>query len=114
FESGRPVMVMPPSLSGAFPPRHAVIAWRPTREAARALHDALSLLARCNSVDVVCVDPQIRPDREDGEPGADIAVHLARHGLRVNVVELSSEGADVADALLRHCRESAAGLLVAG
>lgn len=114
FESGRPVLVMPPSLSGAFPPRHAVIAWRPTREAARALHDALPLLARCSTVDVVCVDPQARPDRDGEEPGTDIAVHLARHGLQVNVVALSSGGAEVATVLLRHCRESGAGLLVAG
>ena len=114
FESGRPVMVMPSGLPGALPARHAVIAWRPTREAARALHDAMPLLARCNTVDVACVDSQRRSDRDGGEPGADIAVHLARHGLRVNVVELPGGGADVADALLRHCRESAAGLLVAG
>ena len=114
FESGRPVLVMPSDLFEAFPPRHAVIAWRPTREAARALHDALPLLARCSTVDVVCVDPQARPDRDGEEPGTDIAVHLARHGLQVNVVALSSGGAEVATVLLRHCRESGAGLLVAG
>lgn len=114
FESGRPVLVMPATLAEAFPPRHAVVAWRPTREATRALHDALPLLARCRTVDVVCVDPQARPDRDGEAPGAGIAAHLARHGLRVNVVELSSDGAKVADVLLRHCRESCAGLLVAG
>ncbi len=114
FESGRPVMVMPGALGEAFPPRHAVVAWRPTREAARALHDALPLLARCRTVDVVCVDPRSRPDGDEGEPGAGIAAHLARHGLRVNLVELPGNGAKVADVVLRHCRESCAGLLVAG
>lgn len=114
FESGRPVMVLPAGFAEPFPPRHAVIAWRPTREATRAVHDALPLLARCRTVDVVCVDPRARPDRDGEEPGTDIAVHLARHGLRVNVLGLSSGGAEVAEVLLRHCRESGAGLLVAG
>jgi nucleotide-binding universal stress UspA family protein len=50
----------------------------------------------------------------DGEPGADIATHLARHGLRVNLVNLRSDGLPVATVLLRHAAASEAQLLVAG
>ncbi len=114
FDSGRPVLVVPPRNPAGFPMRHAVVAWQPTREGARALHDALPLLQRCRSVDVVTVDPKVGASRHGEEPGANIATHLARHGLRVNVVTLAGGGAPVAAVLLRHCAETGADLLVCG
>lgn len=114
FESGRPVLVVPPTGRAALPPRRAVVAWVPTREAARALHDAMPLLARCDAVDVLVVDPKVGSAAYGEDPGADIAAHLARHGLEVNLVSRAGGGASVASVLLRHCAESGAGLLVAG
>jgi nucleotide-binding universal stress UspA family protein len=114
FEAGRPVLVVPPRQPASLPLTHAVVAWQPTREATRALHDAMPFLARCESVDVVTIDPKIGGIRHGEEPGADIATHLARHGLKVNVVSLPSGGATIASVLLRHCAESGARLLVAG
>jgi nucleotide-binding universal stress UspA family protein len=114
FDSGRPVLAVPPAHPATFPMQHAVVAWQPTREGTRALHDALPFLMRCRSIDVVTVDPEIGGDRHGEEPGTDIATHLARHGLRVNVVSLPSGGATAASVLLRHCAESSAQLLVAG
>lgn len=114
FDSGRPVLVVPPEHPSSFPVRHAVVAWQPTRESTRALHDALPLLRRCRSVDVVTVDPKIGVGRHGEEPGVDIATHLARHGLRVDVASLASGGAPIASVLLRHCAESGAQLLVSG
>lgn len=113
-DSGRPVLVVPPRHPATFPMKHAVVAWQPTREGTRALHDALPLLKRCRTVDVVTVDPQVGPGRHGEEPGADIAAHLARHGLRVNLVSLPGGNAPVASVLLRHCAESGAQLLVSG
>ena len=60
FQSGRPLLAIPPQHPCQWPVRHAVVAWQPTREAARALHDALPLLAQAASVDVLMVDPQPR------------------------------------------------------
>ena len=114
FESGRPVLVVPPHRSMAFPLSHAVVAWQPTREATRALHDALPLLRNAGTVDVVMVDPVVGERRHGEEPGADIAAHLARHGIRANVVVLAGRGQTAAAALLRHAVESGAQLLVAG
>ena len=98
----------------ALPISHAVIAWQPTREAARALHDALPLLREAKTVDVVMIDPVVSESRYGQEPGADIAGHLARHGLQVNVVTHVLRQETVATALLRHAAESGAQLLVAG
>lgn len=114
FESGRPVLVMPPHHPCQWPAAHAVVAWQPTREATRALHDAMPLLAQATSVDVLMVDPEPRTGGHGDLPGADIGTHLARHGLRVNVVRRERGQDSVATALLRHAAETAAGLLVAG
>ncbi len=113
LQSGRPVLVVPAKSTARITDR-AVIAWKPAREATRALHDALPLLRKSKSVQVVLVDPKVG-DREHGQlPGADIARHLARHGLRVEVVPCPRSGATAGATILSHAREQGAGLLVAG
>lgn len=114
FESGRPVLAMPPHHATEWPARHVVVAWQPTREATRALHDAMPLLAQTASVDVLMVDPEPRSSGHGELPGADIGAHLARHGLQVNVVMRERGHGSVAAALLRHAMDTGAGLLVAG
>ncbi len=114
FESGRPVLVVPPHHPAVLPISHAVVAWQPTREGTRALHDALPLLTGARTVDVLIVDPRIGEGRHGERPGVDIAGHLARHGIEVNVVVRTSQGETTATALLRHAVDSGAQLLVAG
>lgn len=114
FESGRPVLVIPPRYPMPWPPHRAVIAWRPTREAARAVHDAMPLLMRAQAIDVVVVDPEEGPSRYGDVPGADIGTHLARHGLKVDVVTRARGSSTVATTLLRHAADRDAQLLVAG
>ena len=116
MESGRPVLVVPPGCTVNWPPRHAIMAWRPTREATRALHDSLPVLRAATSVEVVSVDP-VRggESTDDGDqPGADIAAHLARHDLQVRVDVLDSDGQGVAATLLAHADATGADLLIAG
>jgi nucleotide-binding universal stress UspA family protein len=114
FGSGRPVLVVPPRGAFAWPIRRAMVAWMPTREATRALHDALPLLEEGAAVDVVAVDPD-RGDYGHGDwPGADIGAHLARHGFRVESTTLPRQDKTVAGVLLQHAVERGAQLLVAG
>lgn len=114
FESGRPVLVVPPHHAAEVPLRHVVVAWKPSREAARALHDALPLLVGATSIDVMTVAPEIGDLDHGPDPGVDIATHLARHGLTVNVVNRPGSGQTVATTLLRHASDSNAQLLIAG
>lgn len=114
MDSGRPVLVVPPGYRIVLPARRAVIAWQPTREAARAVHDALPLLRKAELVDVLTVDAQISEGGHGEQPGADIATHLARHGLRVRVVNVRNPGDATAKVLLSHAIEVGADLLVAG
>lgn len=112
LESGRPVLVVPPGAKAPAPGGGAVLAWRPGAEAARAMHDALPLLRAAARVDVVSVDPL--PDGAGGlEPG-EVATHLARHGVRAEVVVHESRGRSVAEVLVEHARAMPASLLVAG
>lgn len=112
--SGRPVLVVPPHYVPHSARSYAVVAWQPTREAARAVHDALPLLEGAEHIDVLVVDPKVDAAHHGEVPGADIAAHLARHGLAVNVVAVPSMGETAADAILRFVVESGAQLLVAG
>lgn len=114
MQSGRPVLVVPPGARLAAPVRRAVIAWKPTAEAARAVHEALPLLGASAEVDVLMIDPEPGEGRHGEQPGADLAAHLARHGLRVNVLAQPREGRGDGAAILRHVAECGAGLLVMG
>lgn len=112
--SGRPVLVVPAGSTATLPPKRVVIAWKPTREASRAVADAMPLLRKADSVNVVVIDPVVGEAAHGGEPGADIAAHLARHGLKVEVETRPSMNFSVAYALLQHARTVGADLVVAG
>jgi nucleotide-binding universal stress UspA family protein len=112
--SGRPVLFMPLGATLSLPARRVVLAWKPTREATRALHDALPLLGSDSEIDVLMIDPLVTEQGHGEQPGADIAKHLARHGLRVNVKSMPGEGRSDGANLLRHVQEAGADLLVMG
>lgn len=114
MHSGRPVLLVPQGVTISAPARRVVIAWKPTAEAARAVHEAIPLLSAGSQIDVLMIDPQVAEGGHGEQPGADIARHLARHGLRVNVVSLPREGRSDGVAILRHVQDVGADLLVMG
>lgn len=114
IESGRPVLVIPPRCKVPVPPKRIVAAWRPTRECARAFHDALPLLITAESVDILIVDPVGGELGHGEQPGADIATHLARHGVKVNVQVRQAHDNRIASVLLDHVRDMHANMLVVG
>lgn len=114
FASGRPVLVAPSGNPPAPLDNPALVAWRPTREAARATHDALPLLAKAASVRVLSVEPRSGQFEHGELIGADIGAELAAHGLRVEAVTRPKEAGGTAATLLQDAAEQGAGLLVAG
>lgn len=114
LNSGRPVLLIPRGAKLNVPMRRVVVAWKPTGEASRALHDALPLLANASEIDVLVVDPRVTEGQHGQQPGADIAVHLARHGLKVNVVSQPKAGLSVGGNVLMHVQDVDADLLVMG
>jgi len=113
FESGRPVLVLPVRTREFPRTRRIAVAWKPTREATRAVHDAIALFSP-EAVEIVVVDPVEGPGAHGPEPGADIAAHLARRGLSVSVVRVASAGRSVASRVLQHAASTGADMVVAG
>jgi nucleotide-binding universal stress UspA family protein len=114
FESGRPVLVVPHAGTFASVGQRVLVGWNASREAARAVHDALPLLAAAGSVTISAVNPRRGLGGHGDEPGADIARHLARHGVRVMVEHTAAPEIGAADILLNRASELSADLLVVG
>ena len=110
LSSGRPVLTVP--YAGRFPEigRRILVAWNGTREAARAVQDAMPLLRRADEVAVFGVNMA----RQEHIPGADIATHLARHGVRARVESTVAPDLAVSDALLDAISDLSYDMLVMG
>lgn len=114
FGSGRPVLLVPPSWKGQGLGRNIVVAWNGKREAARALADAAPLLDKADLVTILTVDAEPSVDGVGPAPGADIAAHLARRGLKVEVRNLDGLGRDSSDILMEGAARIGADLIVMG
>jgi nucleotide-binding universal stress UspA family protein len=112
--SGRPELVIPYIGAGATLGERVTVAWDASREAARAVADAMPLLTRAKAVHVVSINPRSDAFGHGDEPGADIALHLARHGIEVEVQRVQSREVDVANTLLSHIADQSSDLLVMG
>jgi nucleotide-binding universal stress UspA family protein len=91
--SGAPILVVPSDWKCEPISKKIVVGWNASREARRAIADALPFLLAAPSVTVLVVDSHERADRHGEKPGADIALYLARHGAHVEVEQVSSRGA---------------------
>ena len=112
--SGVPVLVVPEQWHGESIGNRVVLAWNGSREARRAITDAMPFIGSADWVKVLVVDADSNPERHGAEPGADIAHYLARHGARVEVERITSEGAPVAEAILAFASDTGADMVVIG
>ncbi|HET6467833.1 MAG TPA: universal stress protein [Geminicoccaceae bacterium] len=113
--SGRPALVVPYIGAPPMPPRRVLAAWDGSREAARALHDALPFLTRATGgVSVVTVGPEDLAERVGEQPARDLGAHLARHDVRAELASLPGAGLAVADVLLNRAADAGAELIVMG
>ncbi|MEM7022861.1 MAG: universal stress protein [Pseudomonadota bacterium] len=112
--SGRPVLLIPHIGTGKTFGQRVLVAWDASREAARAVTDAMPILTRASSVGVVTINPSQRDLGHGDVPGADIALYLARHGVQVEVQRIETRDLDVGNALLSHLADEGADLLVMG
>lgn len=113
LHSGRPVLIVP--YAGAFPTvgKRILIAWNASREAARAISDALPLLTRAEQVRVVIFDAKSGPEGHGAEPGADIGAWLARHKVNLEVTR-ETGGGDIGNRLLSRAADYGSDLIVMG
>jgi len=111
FSSGRPVLVVPYIQSSGLKLDRVMVCWDGSRNAARAVGDAMPFLRRARTVDVVTVEGR---ERRNELAGARIATHLARRGLKVELRPIVAPDLDVADAILSYAADTSTDLIVMG
>jgi nucleotide-binding universal stress UspA family protein len=112
--SGRPILVVPYAGHYETVGRRVLIGWNATREATRAVSDAIPLLMAADIVTVLTIDAREGPDAHGELPGADISLHLARHGVKATIERTVSAGIPAGDVLLSRAADLGADLLVIG
>jgi len=112
LESGRPVLIVPnEGAAPRSPGKRIVLAWNDSREAARAVFDALPLAKSAEKVLAVQFDPN---DGSRRDAAAALCAALDRHGVRCESHLAESPDGDVGKALLAQCGRVNADLLVMG
>jgi len=112
--SGRPTLVIPYIGAQTAIGRHVLVAWNGSRESVRAVNDALPILERARQVVVLTLEPHGDEASKADIPSADIALHLARHGVRVEARSARAEDIDAGDMLLSRAADEGADLVVMG
>jgi len=111
--AGRPALIVP--YAGTFTElgRRILVAWNGTREAARALHDAMFLIDGSEAVTVLEIDPP--GEEEDPELRAVHVVEaLKRRGVAATAESAVSGGTPIADVILSLAADLTADLVVMG
>lgn len=111
FGSGRPVLVVPYIHTEAINLDRVMVCWDGSRNAARAVGDALPLLQRAKKIAVVTIEQK---EQRTSLKGARIADHLARHKLDVDLKAIVAPDTDVANVILSHAADTGANLIVMG
>ncbi|NVE01281.1 universal stress protein [Massilia sp. BJB1822] len=113
LNSARPVLVVP--YAGKFERvgRKVLLAWDASMEATRAIANALPMLKAADLVTLAVFNPDERYGKHGEQPGADLALYLSRHGIKVEVSEQQTT-MDVGNALLSLAADIDADLLVMG
>jgi nucleotide-binding universal stress UspA family protein len=110
---GRPVLIVPYAGHFRDAGKRVLVAWNASAEAARAVADALPLLARAESVEVIVFEGGPLGDHGQ-EPGADAALYLARHGVKATVSRYGIPRVDVGSQILTRAADMSVDLIVMG
>ena len=114
LSAGRPVLVVPYAGNFTALGQTVLVGWKSSREAARAVNDALPLLQQANAVTVLAINPEYGIADDGGAPAADIALHLARHGVKAVAAHTVAKEIPEGVALLNYAGDMGADLIVAG
>jgi nucleotide-binding universal stress UspA family protein len=109
FESGRPLLIVPPEPRQEIG-RRIAIAWNGSTETARTVAFAMPLLKRADEVLVVTVEQGMVP----GPSGQDLAQNLTRSGIATRVRHVEVDRRSVGEAMLAESRTFGADLMVKG
>jgi len=114
FQSGRPLIVVPYIQRDGLKLDHVVCCWDGSRAAARAFNDALPLLVKATKVDLLIVLNEKTNSNQKEIRGVEMATHLARHDVKVQIVTVPAADIDVASAILSYIADISGTLVVMG
>lgn len=114
LNAGSPVLLVPTRTATHGFGGNVLVAWDGSSNAARAIRDALPMLEKAKQVKVLAVDPKPGKHGLGDLPGADIARHLATHGVNAEADHVSSGGIKIGDVLLNEAADMGADLIVSG
>jgi nucleotide-binding universal stress UspA family protein len=112
FDSGRPVIIVPYVQKRGLRLERVLVCWDGSRPATRAIADALPFLQRAKAIDIVVVSGERGKGRELA--GTNMARHLGRHGLEVEIKRLVAGEVDVQSAIQALVADSGAEFMVMG
>jgi nucleotide-binding universal stress UspA family protein len=113
FSSGRPLIMVPYDYSVSFKLNRITICWDGSAVAARAIADAMPLLHQATAIDLLTVTGELPKSEESGF--ADMAQHLARHGLPVSATQIAQGGeSSTISAILSFATDASTDLLISG
>jgi nucleotide-binding universal stress UspA family protein len=112
--SGRPVLAIPFAGEFSVVGERVLVAWNASREAARALNDAMPLILGAKTVTVLAINPKRGVVGHGDVPAADISLHLARHGVKAEAAHTVARDIADGEALLSYAADLGVDLIVAG
>lgn len=113
MNSGRPVLIIPYTGDFTTVAKRPLISWDASRESTRAVTDAIPILKRAELVQVAIFNSKVQSDAHGEQPGADIALFLARHGVKVEV-SVHKTSTDIGNALLSLSHDLDSDMIVMG
>lgn len=120
IESGRPVLIVPNANKSPALPKMAIVAWDQSREATRAMFEALPLLRRARTVELLILQEPHTGARLDAQtnqtilaPSA-VAEALGEHDIKLKITTLETSAACVGDQICARASEQHADLIVMG
>lgn len=111
FNSGTPLIIVPKGVD-TFQLKNVIVAWDGSAKASRAVNDALPFLRAAKQVEIVTISGE--KDISKSVSGAELAPHLARHGINCTVKELAAQNGDVGGTLRTQASYFRADLIVMG
>ncbi|WP_242218589.1 universal stress protein [Shinella zoogloeoides] len=114
FNAGTPLLLMPKAGRATLKPKNVLLAWNSRPQAASAAKAALGMLKGADTVRLVIVDPDSSYFENGGEPGADMAAFLSRHGAKVVIEQIASGQRPTEDVIRQHALELGCDMIVMG
>ena len=109
FETGRPILIAPPSAPSSLG-ESVAITWNGSTETARTIALSMPFLKQAKKVSVITVEDAMVP----GPTGAEVARHLGRNDIEATVVDCAAGKRSLGEAILEEAAAQGADLVVKG